>query len=273
MMAKRKSGTDSSASQLPQTGRADADVAGHWLLARLGKRVLRPGGLEMTHSLLAHAAVAGADVVELAPGLGRTARDILDRGPRSYVGVDADPQAAAAVSELAAERGSTVVADAASTGLPDVCADVVIGEAMLTMQSEQAKAAIVGEAARMLRRGGRYAVHELALVPDSIDEAVKTDVRQALARSIRVNARPQTIAEWRLLLEGAGLVVDYVDTAPMALLQPRRVVADEGLGGALRFLGNLITHPDARRRVLAMRHTFQTHKKSMVAVALVAHKP
>ena len=95
MMAKRKSGTDSSASQLPQTGRADADVAGHWLLARLGKRVLRPGGLEMTHSLLAHAAVAGADVVELAPGLGRTARDILDRGPRSYVGVDADPQAAA----------------------------------------------------------------------------------------------------------------------------------------------------------------------------------
>ncbi len=68
------------ATELPQSGRADADVAGHWLLARLGKRVLRPGGLEMTRSLLAHADVAGADVVELAPGLGRTARDILAPG-------------------------------------------------------------------------------------------------------------------------------------------------------------------------------------------------
>jgi hypothetical protein len=24
-------------------------IPGHWLLARLGKRVLRPGGLELTH--------------------------------------------------------------------------------------------------------------------------------------------------------------------------------------------------------------------------------
>ena len=31
-------------SGLPRAGRRTEDVAGHWVLARLGKRVLRPGG-------------------------------------------------------------------------------------------------------------------------------------------------------------------------------------------------------------------------------------
>jgi hypothetical protein len=36
---------------LPSPRRADDSVAGHWLLARLGKRVLRPGGVELTRAL------------------------------------------------------------------------------------------------------------------------------------------------------------------------------------------------------------------------------
>jgi len=40
---------------LPFAQRSDADIPGHWLLARLGKRVLRPGGLELTSRLLAAA--------------------------------------------------------------------------------------------------------------------------------------------------------------------------------------------------------------------------
>ena len=39
-------------SPLPLAERSDADLPGHWLLARLGKRVLRPGGLELTTRLL-----------------------------------------------------------------------------------------------------------------------------------------------------------------------------------------------------------------------------
>jgi hypothetical protein len=113
---------------LPAAESPAAEVSGHWLLARLGKRVLRPGGAALTATLLDRANVAGVDVVELAPGLGRTARDILDRRPHSYIGVDADPDAAAAVGRIIGGRGRTVVSDAAATGLPDACADVVIGE-------------------------------------------------------------------------------------------------------------------------------------------------
>lgn len=252
-------------------------MAGHWLLARLGKRVLRPGGVELTRTLLSHAQLPGADVVELAPGLGRTATEIVARAPRSYVGAEADPDAANVVrgvlGDLGAHNAAVRVADAADTGLPDASGDVVIGEAMLTMQGDAAKRAIVAEAARVLRPGGRYAIHELALTPDTVSEEVSTDIRRALARAIKVNARPLTVAEWSALLAEHGLVVDHVATAPMALLQPRRLVSDEGLFGALRFARNVLVHRDARKRVLTMRRTFRKHRRQLAAVAIVAHKP
>lgn len=44
---------------------------GHWLLARLGKRVLRLGGLKLTRQLLESLAIESSDaMVEFAPGLG-----------------------------------------------------------------------------------------------------------------------------------------------------------------------------------------------------------
>lgn len=265
--------TADSGQDLPYSGRGDDTVPGHWLLARLGKRVLRPGGAGLTRKLLSGAQISGGDVVELAPGLGRTAAEIVALQPRSYRGVDADPAAARTVAPIVAGLGEVRTADASETGLPTESADVVVGEAMLTMQTDRAKDAIVAEAVRVLRPGGRYAIHELALTPEDLPNEVKTDIRRALARSIKVNARPLTPQEWRQLLSERGLVVDQVDTAPMALLEPGRLVADEGLLGALRFAKNLITHGDARGRVLAMRRTFRTHRKHLIAVALVAHKP
>lgn len=268
---------DDSQQALPLSNRDDEHVQGHWLLARLGKRVLRPGGVELTRTLLARAEVADADVVELAPGLGRTATEILARRPRSYVGAEADPVAANLVRNVvtgyAAVRAEVRATDAADTGLPEASADVVIGEAMLTMQGDTTKHAIVAEAARLLRPRGRYAIHELALTPDDVPDEVSTEVRQSLARAIKVNARPLTIAEWSQLLAGHGLVVDHVTTAPMALLQPGRVIADEGFFNALRFAKNVLTRPDARKRVLMMRHTFRKHRERLTAVAIIAHKP
>jgi SAM-dependent methyltransferase len=261
---------------LPSSSRADDSVAGHWLLARLGKRVLRPGGVELTRTLLARAELTDADVLELAPGLGRTAAEILTRSPRSYIGAESDPDAANVVRGVLTElgsAGSVRVTDAAATGLPDASTDVVVGEAMLTMQGDAAKHAIVGEASRVLRPHGRYAIHELALTPDTVSEDISTDIRQSLARAIKVNARPLTIAEWSRLLADHGLVVDHVATAPMALLQPRRVIADEGFIGALRFGKNVLINRDARKRVLTMRRTFRKHRDRLTAVAIVARKP
>lgn len=258
---------------LPLAGRKDEDMPGHWLLARMGKRVLRPGGLELTRSMLKDAALPGSDVVELAPGLGKTAADILAAGPKSYVGVEADPDAVSLTQKVVGTRGRLVEADASATGLDADSSDVVVGEAMLTMQSERGKDAIIGEAFRVLRPGGRYAIHELALEPDSLSDGQKTEIRQALARSIKVNARPLTEAEWRERLTAAGFEIEKVGYARMALLEPRRVIADEGPMRALTITANVLRNGDARRRILGMRSVFRKYRKELAAIEIIARKP
>jgi SAM-dependent methyltransferase len=253
--------------------RKTADLPGHWLFARLGKRVLRPGGLGLTHRMLADANLPGADVVELAPGMGRTAREILARTPGTYTGVEADENAAGVVRSVVGDKGKVVTGEASETGLPAGSADVVVGEAMLTMQTNAHKAEIAREAFRVLRPGGRYAIHELSLQPNDVAESVKEDVRSALARSIKVNARPLTAEEWTELLTAAGFTVEKISYAPMALLEPHRLIADEGLVGALRFVFNVLRDPDARARVLHMRATFRRHRNNMAAIELIAAKP
>ena len=60
--------------QLVGEGQRPEKLQGHWVLARAGKRVLRPGGLELTRQMLSALAIGQRDrVVEFAPGLGVTA--------------------------------------------------------------------------------------------------------------------------------------------------------------------------------------------------------
>ncbi len=258
---------------LPYADRPIASAPGHWVLARAGKRVLRPGGAALSAAMLGHAHLPGADVVELAPGLGRTAAEIVKAHPASYTAIDRDPDAARRVAAVVGDLGTVRQGEAADTGLADASADVVVGEAMLTMQGDKGKAAIVAEAARVLRPGGRYAIHELGVTPDDIDEEYYTELRRDLARSIHVNARPMTAAAWKELMEDAGLVVDWVDTAPMALLKVGRNIRDEGVGGFLRIARNVAADRALRRRVQGMARTFKRYEKDMVGIALVAHKP
>lgn len=262
---------------LPQSDRDPAHLQGHWLLARIGKHVLRPGGKKLTERMLANADIVGKDVVEFAPGLGLTTRAILERDPKSYRGVDRDPQVVDIISKLTSEKAtipaSCVQRDAADTGLESNSADVVIGEAMLTMQTERGKQAIIGETFRLLRAGGTYSIHELGLQPDNLDESVKDEVRKALARSIKVNARPLTEQEWRELLEAEGFEVLWRGKEPMALLDMKRNIADEGIGGVLRILRNVLGNKDIRARVLNMKHTFDKYSNELTGIAFVVRKP
>ncbi|WP_132994159.1 methyltransferase domain-containing protein [Gordonia zhaorongruii] len=265
--------TNTSPDDLPFAERKVEDLPGHWLLARLGKRVLRPGGRVMTEQLLDDASLTDADVVELAPGLGKTAASIMDRKPRDYVGVESDPAAAALTESAIGGRGRVVSGDGAATGIDDASTDAVVAEAMLTMQSDKHKAEIVAEAFRILRPGGRYAIHEMSLNPDTLSNDQKTDIRRALARSIKVNARPLTEDEWRALFTEAGFTIERVRFAPMSLLEPRRVIADEGFGRTLRFVVNVIREPAARKRIVDMRSVFTKYKRNLAAIEIVAVKP
>lgn len=249
-------------------------MPGHWLLARLGKRVLRPGGLELTRRMLDALDIQHPDrVVEFAPGLGATARITLGHRPASYTGIERDEAAARMVSGyLSGPNQRCLIGDAEETGLPEASATVVYGEAMLTMQRPPQKQRIVREAYRVLEAGGRYAIHELCLVPDDLDEGKKEEIQRALSEKIRVGARPLTPSEWRALLESEGFEVQTEATAPMHLLEPGRLIKDEGLKGALRFARNVLGDTEARKRVLAMRKVFRQYRDQLAAITLVGVK-
>jgi SAM-dependent methyltransferase len=262
------------ATLMPQREVPVEKMPGHWLLARMGKRVLRPGGLELTSRLLAALAINERDdVVEFAPGLGMTAQMTIACHPHSYTAVERDPDAAAMVANyLSGPREHCIVGTAEATGLAEAAASVVYGEAMLSMQPPTTKARIVAEAARLLRPGGRYGIHELCLVPDDVDESVRDTIQADLSDEIHVGVRPLTVREWRELVAAAGLTVVAEHTAPMHLLEPVRLVKDEGLLRAIRFAWNVATHSAARRRVLTMRRVFRKFGRHLAAIALVATK-
>lgn len=249
-------------------------MPGHWVLAQMGKRVLRPGGVELTRWLLDSLNITSQDdVVEFAPGLGVTARRTLDRNPRTYTAIERDRDAARTVEGyLSGEGQRCILGSAEVTGLPDAAASVVYGEAMLSMQPATTKSRIVGEAARLLRPGGRYGIHELCLVPDDVSESIRDSLQRDLSDDIHVGVRPLTIAEWRTLLTEARLTPTEQHTTPMHLLEPARVIKDEGFLRALRFAWNVATHSAARRRVRSMRRVFRTYGKNLAAIAIVAKK-
>lgn len=265
--------------ELPGEKLKASKMPGHWLLARLGKKVLRPGGLELTKRLLRALRLSERDdVVEFAPGLGVTARMSLQANPASYTAVERDAAAAHQVHRwLDQDAGSgkrqVITGMAQKTGLPGEHAHVVYGEAMLSMQAEPAKREIIQEAYRLLKPGGRYGIHELCLEPDALPAEEKEVICQEITQAIHHRALPLTGAEWEELLQSEGFEVEYRSTAPMALLEPGRLIKDEGLFGASRFLWRLFWDREARERVVAMRKTFRRHQKRMAAICLVAHKP
>lgn len=265
---------DTDAVHLPGEALEASRMPGHWLLARLGKRVLRPGGVEMTRNLLSGLDItSGDDVVEVAPGLGATTRLVLDAGPASYTGVDRDPDAAGLVGDLLDGPNRRIVnASAQDTGLPDTSADVVFGEAYLTMQPDSLKRKILSELTRVLRPGGRFAMHEIAFRPDDITTIASEKVVGDLTSSIKVNVSPLTVAAWENLLVEHGLRVVSRFRAPLHLLEPKRLLTDEGLVGSARFVANVLRDSEARPRVKAMRSAMRSNAEHLQAYGLVAVK-
>jgi SAM-dependent methyltransferase len=246
----------------------------HWLLARLGKKVMRPGGSTLSDVLLSGLAIGPADdVVDLAPALGDTVRRIDALSPASFVGVERGQTEAERAKALGAGRYQCVVAEPEATGLPAKSASVVYGEACLSLETDETKRRILAEAARLLRPGGRLGLHELLLTPDDIDPADKSRIETELTRSVRVRARPLTRAEWTALLEEAGFVVRDVHPAPMLLLAPRSVIRDEGWAGTLRLVGRVASKPVVFRRVLDLWKTMHRDRQHLGAVVIIATRP
>lgn len=247
---------------------------GHWILAKMGKKVLRPGGRELTQKLIENLHITKEDnIVEFAPGLGYTANLALANNPKSYIGVDADDDAISLLKQKI--KGDSIQfkkGQAANTDINSDSKDKVYGEAMLTMHADHRKSEIIQEAHRILKKGGLYAIHELGLQPETLSEEKKAEIQKDLALAIKVNARPLTIMEWTNLLEKEGFRVRSVSSNEMHLLEPKRIIQDEGFGGFLKINFNILRNRAARKRVSEMHRIFKKHDQNMNAVVLIAEK-
>ena len=240
--------------QAPEASR----MQGHWLLATLGKKILRPGGIALTRKMLAAAAPTSQDrIVEFGPGVGATARLLLKANPKSYAGVDPNPQGRQAVAKVIAPyaQAQYVVADAACTACPRL-APIWWWVKPCYHPVSPSQGRYVKEAARLLAPGGRYAIHEMAVSSGYSQEEFEA-ARKELSRTIKVGARPLTEDGWRQLMEDAGLEVVFSAKAPLRLLEPTRLIRDEGLLGALRFWNNARKMPGAKERLRTMRKAFK----------------
>ncbi len=249
-------------------------LQGHWILARAGKRVLRPGGLELTRRMLDALAIRPEDrIVEFAPGLGVTARIVLQHHPLAYWGVERERAAAEYLrQQLSGYSAEIVLGQAEKSGLSDACASVVYGEAILSMQSQEQKNRIFAEARRLLAAGGRYGIHELYFLPDDISDCVRHEIQAAMSKEIHAGVQPLSRSEWLRLFEQNGLKVTWTCDAPMHLLEPRRMLQDEGFLGCLRIAFNIATNSMLRHRILAMRRLFRKYGEHLGAISLVGQR-
>ena len=129
----------------------------------------------------------GSRVVELAPGLGLASETVLSRDPRTWTAVEPDPLAAEHLRRSRAARGGlpipgreaptqtrhVVEAPVTATGLEDGSATVVVDRlpALHAARRRRDRRAVLTEAVRLLRTGGRVAVHDLAFAPDADPDA------------------------------------------------------------------------------------------------------
>ncbi|GAB2657247.1 class I SAM-dependent methyltransferase [Vibrio panuliri] len=258
----------------PNEGRKVSKTPGHWVLAQLGKKVLRPGGKELTQKMLHALDITSSDrVIEFAPGMGYTARLCLEKHPQTYTAIEQNEQAVEIVrSYLNGVEQECKVGNAQQTGLEAEVASVVYGEAMLTMQSDNRKNEIIAEACRVLAAGGRYGIHELCIVPDDIDLGTMRAIQREISETIQHPAKPVTPSEWKQLMEDNGFEIEFEAIAPMHLLEPKRMIDDEGILGLLKIVKNLLIRPEARARVVGMRKIFRKHRSHLAAITLVAKK-
>jgi SAM-dependent methyltransferase len=243
-------------------------VAEPWPLAR---RVVagfaRPGGPAMVRRALEGLGLGEGDrVVELAPGLGLTSRAVLAAGPRTWTAVEPDPLGAEHLRRALGGPGREVLAvPVHATGLPEGEASVVVVDGLLSTLDPAGRAVVLSEAARLLRAGGRVAIHELAPAPGGAGAD--------LDRVRGAGLDPLAEGDWRAAVESAGLVVVGSLTGPLDLPEQRELMREAGPRGALRITRAMALDSGVRAGALRARQALEAAAVGLRSVVVVGEVP
>jgi len=247
-------------------------ATGHQVMAAAGKKILRPGGKAATKQLFQWAEFKpGETVLELAASFGYSAIALAKRYGVQVVGVEKNPESVArarANIQAAGLEDQVQVIEGDIFHLERIPGqfDYVLAEAILTMQSLPAKVKILDGVRDRLKPGGKFLSHEL------LATAQEEDIHRALAATLRVNSTPLSQTNWIDICEAAGLQVLQHQTGDMELLNPTRIIQDEGVMDAIKFFWNVLTQTRVRNRLLAIRRVFKQYRQELGYITLCAER-
>ncbi|CCV64944.1 methyltransferase [Alteracholeplasma palmae J233] len=252
-----------------------AKLAGHTFLATLGKKRLRPGGIKATQWLLKEAKLnSSLKVLEVACNMGTTSIEMTKKYNLNLTSCDIDKNAleiakANAKKKKVSHKINFVYADALNLPFEDESFDVVINEAMLTMQNDKNKEKAISEYYRVLKKGGMLLTHDVCLTKD--DETFNKEIKANLSRAINVHVEPLTVSKWTETFEKQNFDKVTEINGPMSLMKPTGMIKDEGFINTFRIIKRALKKEN-KTQFFTMFKTFKKYKKELGYIAVASIK-
>ncbi len=245
---------------------------GHNFLARLGKKRLRPGGIEATDWLIEKGDFSKqTKVLEVACNMCTTSIELAKKYDCNITGIDLDNQALEKAKINVKKAGledkiNVLQGNALKLPFNDNTFDIVINEAMLTMLSPKAKKKAIDEYYRVLKPGGKLLTHDVAYLNPEL-----TQIIDELRNTININVSPLSVTEWEGLFQQSNFSNVESTYGQMSLMSLKGMIKDEGFINTLNIIKN--GHKKENREMFKNMHTFFTKTgKDLKYIAVCSQK-
>lgn len=247
----------------------------HTLLSSVGKKTLRPGGLEATNKCLDFLDLSSYKeddkLIEIACNKGLSCIRNAKLFPRLHIdATDIDEGVVKIARENIERQGFEkrvkVFEDDITASKLGQNYKGLLNEAMLAMLPMDLKARALGSFFKLVKKGGKIAIHDL-LINYEDEEAVKK-----LRAKIRVDAHPITLKSYKELFSPFKEKINFIafEVGTFNLLKINKVIFDEGIIGSLNILKNLLLKDkELLKRVLENKAFFKKHEDLFAHVVIL----